>query len=234
MAENSGISWTDMTTKERPILFSGAMVRAILEGRKTQTRRIIAPQPSDKTKAWWCVSSTTRADVGKWTPKDSNVLKDNPQPTGKPIKCPFGDFGDRLWVKETWCNYPMAGNDCLPGLIYQATNDCIPKWKWQLAIHMPREASRIALDIVSVRVERLNDIGEADAMAEGVSDVSSEDGRFRYGDIEAYFNYPIYQRKDPKCYLAKWSFKHLWESINDTGSWVFNPWVWVVEFRTVG
>jgi hypothetical protein len=162
---------------ERPILFSGEMVRAILEGRKTQTRRVIKPQ-----------------------------LRIN-------YKCPYGQPGDRLWVRETWqCFKPNTEEIINPNtvniraLAYRATNEW--RGKWRPSIHMPRWASRITLEITAVRVERLQDIGEVDAMREG----------------------------DPTCENTHidW-FRALWDSINAKRgySWESNPWVWVVEFQRI-
>jgi len=131
--------------KERPILFSGAMVRSILDGRKTQTRRIVKPQPKHRI---------IKADDGKWY--DADCI--NP---GIEVNCRYGKVGDRLWVKETF-------NLCGGKPFYRADGKMHADWKWKPSIFMPRFASRITLEITDVRVERLNAISVADVKAEGI------------------------------------------------------------------
>jgi len=193
--------------KERPILFSGPMVLAILDGHKTQTRRVVKPQPPAdhpfpqpcvNDGYWWNDSKDDHDDVSFW-PTYSTCLP-----------CPCGKPGDRLWVRETWCNYPMAGHDGAAGLCYRATNGSVPPGSWKPSIHMPRWASRITLEITGVRVERLNEISRGDAMAEGCPH-----SNLAYG-------------QNP----CDW-FHELWESINGPESWAANPWVWAIEFRKV-
>jgi hypothetical protein len=185
--------------KERPILFSGPMVRAILDGRKTQTRRVVKGLPY----APLAFAEFTAADPsGFWGFGHAN----NPIHC---IHCPYGETGDRLWVRETHCKY--GG-----GFIYRADYGNLTPISdgvggpWKPSIHMPRVASRITLEIVSVRVERLQDISEADAMAEGVECCSGWIGHA--GEPRRIF-----------C--------DLWKSINGPESWAANPWVWVIEFR---
>lgn len=181
--------------KERPILFNGAMVRAILAGTKTQTRRVAHPLCT--TTGW------------------SHGITDN----GSDLyfKSPYGQPGDRLWVREAFAKTRVAQ---MPGLgeiyVYRdGDNRTDYGGPWKPSIHMPRTACRILLDVVSVRVERLNDISEADAEAEGCS-----------GGHSAIPSYPY---NATPCEHYKW----LWESINGDGSWDANPWVWVVEFKRV-
>ena len=168
--------------KERPILFSGEMVRAILDGRKAQTRRTV---------------------------KGSIVVGDPYCPP-----CPYGAQGCRLWVRETFA-YTDQHINYEPGWVYRATD---PDWsemegfKWKPSIFMPRAASRITLEVERISVERLQDITEEDARAEGVTVSKS---------IASDRVWPQY--KD--------AYKVLWESINGEGSWAKNPWVWVVEFK---
>lgn len=206
---------------ERPILFSGPMVRAILEGRKTVTRRICKPQPSAH-------AHTTSAEgnpMSAWWE------------TGKDINhCPYGQPGERLWVRETWARVGTTD----PGyLTYRATYPrCLPAGlenvpadirdageRWRPSIHMPRTACRILLEITAVHVERLQDITEEQAVAEGVDrpenirDVDVSDGAER-----ELFN-AMNQPRD--------RFKRLWADINGAESWNANPWVWVVEFKRV-
>lgn len=194
---------------EKPIIFSADMVRAILEGRKTQTRRVVKPQPSGGLR-WNAVVVNGH---GGWTDMH-----------GDPRGCPYGKTDCRLWVRETWgysaalptsahytrddstwCAYPdMRG--------YKA-DDPPGNWCWKPSIHMPRWASRITLQVTDVRVERVQDISEADAMAEGV--VAWHD------------------TVDGTVYRPE--FHLLWDSINATRGfgWSANPWVWVIEFERV-
>ena len=170
--------------KERPILFSAPMVRALLAGTKTQTRRIIKPQHL----AFF--NQDAAAMLSDW----------NERPL------PYGQPGDRLWVRETFGHFE-CNQHFKPGcnVYYRADGNCLELEPWRPSIHMPRWASRITLEITSVRVERLQDISEADAIAEGVY-------------------------TDPAC-PAYDAYAQLWDEINGLGSWEANPWVWVIEFR---
>jgi len=205
--------------KERPILFSGLMVRAILDGRKTQTRRIIKPQPSmvhfgDHEALGW--EGNICADG--WLGVGVSRVKE----WANYLKCPYGKPGDRLWVRETWA--PMSTFDPSPetGAVYKADNypsQSVIACKWKPSIHMPRWASRITLEITGVRVERLHDISEADAMAEGVERIDLSPRKINGMQV-----HPL-----KSSYFA--AFMELWRSINGPESWAANPWVWVVEFR---
>jgi hypothetical protein len=197
--------------KERPILFSGPMVRAILEGRKTQTRRIVKKEPPT-------VISNIR------TPGEKVIV-----PEWWFSYCPYGQPGDRLWVRETSkATATEEGFDCIhyaaDDFCREITNDEIERWRkmrgyrkgngsWVNSIHMPRWASRITLEITGVRVDRLQDISEADAAAEGIRFDSD-----LMGPWEGHAT-------------AREAFRSLWGSINGQESWVTNPWVWVVEFK---
>jgi hypothetical protein len=194
--------------KERPILFSAQMVRAILQGRKTQTRRIVKGLPY----APLAFAEFTAADPsGFWGFGHAN----NPIHC---IHCPYGETGDRLWVRETHCKY--GG-----GYIYRADYGTYTPISdgiggpWKPSIHMPRVASRITLEITGVRVERLHDISEADAMAEGVERIDLSPRKINGMQV-----HPL-----TSSYFA--AFMELWRSINGPESWAANPWVWVVEFR---
>jgi len=195
--------------KERPILFSGPMVRAILENRKTQTRRVV------KCPIWMT------KEVDMLNPASPHHYGD--VSTIKP--CPYGQPGDHLWVRESWnvsglafLRKPRETAFAAPSAWkYQATDDGSWQRGWRPSIHMPRWASRILLEIVSVRVERLQDISEEDALAEGVD----------------------FHCTDPTCLICHGfcgiqCYRELWEKINGTGSWDANPWVWVVEFKRIG
>lgn len=183
--------------KERPILFSGQMVNAILEGRKTQTRRIVKPQPSP-------------ADI-----LAGDIIYCGPM--GVIQRCPYArEVNNRLWVRETF--YECVDNN---DKIHYAANGEPPTterrhYKKRPSIFMPRLASRITLEITGVRVERLQDISEEDAIKEGVT-------------IE---NDPAYIAAFGKD-TAKLTYQILWESINGHGSWEKNPFVWVIEFKRI-
>jgi len=185
---------------ERPILFSGEMVRALLEGRKMQTRRIIKPQP----------------DIAD--PELEKVLPAAWEDGFIDVECPYGIIGDRLWVRETFCEF-------LDDYIYKADEKLPPYHKWKPSIHMPRTACRIALEITGVRIERLQDISEDDALAEGI---------FK-STYDNYFHSTLHPVKGTyQCWVsARQAFEMLWKSINGVNSWEENPWVWVIEFRRV-
>jgi hypothetical protein len=212
--------------KERPILFSAPMVRAILDGSKTQTRRAMKRQPHED----WFPAHYTELHAfdkdGELTPDKvvgwGAVNEDGDQG----YVCPYGQPGDRLWVRETFALSVIDPDGGSPhdepenyDVIYRADpeqpgggwrdadgNEIAAPWK--PSIHMPRWASRILLEIVSVRVERLQDISDQDAMTEGV-DAAAYGKSHRYG------------------------YSRLWDEINGADSWDANPWVWVVEFKRV-
>lgn len=211
--------------KERPILFNGEMVRAILDGRKTQTRRIINPAPE----------MVTDHSIKPWE-GDPAVLKKLLNQHGR--KCPFGQVGDRLWVRETHAIVPRTAYAMSTGVqqVLRADDDhdaavfregwerCKPG-RWRPSIHMPRWASRITLEITDVRVEQLQDISEDDARSEGCNaPLYVTDSRGRWGP-------PRGETLSSAFPSAKHWFSSLWESINGAGSWSANPWVWVVEFK---
>ncbi len=199
--------------KERPILFQADMVNAILDGRKTQTRRIVKPTKDRNGSGCQLAPCEIAGEVNG----------------GDYALCPYGQPGDRLWVRENFL-YLMHGDVTAGDIKYCASIDSRSAagsknpgywWRKRPSIHMPRWASRITLEIVSVRVERLKQISERDALQEGIGLVLAD-------------NWP-----DPKAMseaVAKSrraGFKLLWESINGSDSWDTNPWVWVVEFRRV-
>jgi hypothetical protein len=224
-----------MSTKERPILFSGPMVRAILQGRKTQTRRIVKGDPAT-------VISNIRT-------RDEKVII----PEWWFSYCPYGQPGDRLWVRETF--YQFGHWESVPGVktktgrmkwrfvahndfvLYDAPDEfrkgrhhkdpATPAWHKRLGRFMPRWASRITLEITGVRAERLNDISNEDCVAEGITAIGKgvrmPDGRYAQAG-----------RYETKASTVRQLYSELWESINGPGSWGVNPWVWVVEFKRVG
>ncbi|WP_313309275.1 hypothetical protein [Stutzerimonas nitrititolerans] len=209
--------------KERPILFNGEMVRAILEGRKTVTRRAVKGMALD------------------WLAEDMFTAEYVAEHSGL---CPFGAPGDRLWMRETWqgplvdddemradpswwkdmsryqnaahCSYRASGDSCE---FVDPDGDIHCRWK--PSIHMPRWACRILLEVTDVRVERLQVISEEQSVAEGVKPEPCDHARQACADIGCWGD------------TAKGAFGFLWESLNGVGSWNANPWVWVVEFKRV-
>lgn len=206
--------------RERPILFSGPMVRAILAGTKTQTRRIVKPQP-DKTwddgRPWWNVGGLN----------------------GLP-KCPYGQPGELLWVRESLHQeFTTADRDTPDGClaVYSADGDVAMKggrpgwyeWSRQTlpSIHMPRWASRITLEITDVRVQRVQEITKEDAIAEGIESKGvGPDGKPRWNVYGMELLGQV--TSDPA-----WSFERLWLSIHGSSSWKWNPYVWAITFRRV-
>ena len=235
----------DKQIKERGIIFNGEMVRAILDGSKTQTRRVIKNQPFDRS---WSRHDhhieivSGRADEGAeidglhaYTKSSGGVWS---------AKCPFGKVGDRLYVRETFACFdadwifPGRPHDLKDGpwenVVYSATEAKIPRGTKRPSIHMPRWASRITLEITDIRVERLHGINEEDAKAEGVRQ-GVRKIHYEADNELIYCNYLASKRDD----ASEWfdspidSFLSLWESIYGAESWQHGPWVWVVEFKRV-
>lgn len=199
-----------MATQYKPILFSTEMVQAILAGRKTQTRRIIKPQPEQ---------SNVILDGIK---QNVFMLKDCATPNGW-LQHKLHDFkiGDILWVRETFVS--IIHLDGSIQYYYKAGKNWAFKIFWKPSIHMPKEAARIFLEVSNVRVERLQDISEDDAIAEGIERVSIAPF------VHRFKNYLC----NNKFIGPKESFKTLWMKINGIDSWKANPWVWVYEFKQV-
>ena len=213
--------------KERPILFKGPLVRAILSGQKTVTRRVVKPQ-----------FQTAPVDVVDGVPSwdsPTNYAGEVQMNTQHGDPCPYGKPGDRLWVRETWAadaqvdavaprdlsqgepiHYPADG------AVRQTGCAMITPGKGRPSIHMPRWVSRILLEVTAVRVERLQDITEEQARAEGITDG---------GCTNCGNNEPC--GCDCPAPSAVDSFYHLWNSINGAGAWEADPWVWVIEFKRV-
>lgn len=196
--------------RERPIVFSSPMVRAILAGTKTQTRRVMKPQPVEMTGA-----------------AKGGILHE---------PCRYGTPSDHLWVREAWADLTESHGQPWerynpqtrlyergksPFVWYRAdgeqpgagSGDEPGTERWRPSIHMPRWASRITLEVTGVRVERLQEISEADAIAEGVE--------------------PVLYPPDGGDAPHVEGFRDLWSWINGAGLWEANPWVWVVEFKRV-
>lgn len=202
--------------KERPILFSAPMVRAILDGSKTQTRRVVKPQPiyDGKFAGGWKVVGKNGHEAATCGPLVSEL-------------CPYGQPGDRLWVRETWAaphsedGRPPRAIQCDQLRIHYLASEGRGGLVWRPSIHMPRWASRITLEITGVRVERLQEISEADAIAEGIERSYDQWRDYRTDQAVNY----------PSAATPIDSYRTLWEEINGQGSWDANPWVWVVEFK---
>ena len=201
-------------------MFSAPMVRAILDGRKTVTRRTMKVQPVLNGKLWQIYGAG-------WSDGVTSV----PAVPGHSLstKCPYGQPGDRLWVRETFNRTNPGGES---GVYYYRADGRFPKCigggrftsveSWKPSIHMHRAASRILLDVVAIRVERLQDIGEEQAIAEGCQAL---EGCKWHTFEEAAAGVPM------RDHTALDAFESLWESINGEESWDANPWVWVVEFK---
>lgn len=230
---------------ERPIIFSGEMIKAILEGRKTQTRRIIKPQP-------------------RLVAPDSITI---PNYCSGEWACPHGHSGEKLWVRESWRVGAWQEDEGKIAVDYKADGYCRRKWltvenqelfmrlwqqstddaqkvfgrlerykwqpgespcRWRSARFMPRWASRITLKIINIRPERLQRITSKDALAEGIKNIDPQSKTYD----KPY--YQDYRREDACTSNPVKSFITLWDSINDkTHPWKDNPWVWVIEFKRI-
>lgn len=213
--------------KERPILYSAPMVKALLSGAKTQTRRVVRA-PIDFVGPGGC-NGPYRDDPTCWGYADEYGDYHTLMPDGESscdnsccIPCPHGRPGERLWVRESWQKSGLGwGNDLPVGKIhYRATDDgeWKPYWgKWKPSIHMPRWASRLVLEITEVRVERIQSISDADILAEGIAEYAAA----------------LKLQGGPRL-----AWIHLWEAINgkrDGGryGWHRNPWAWALTFRVL-
>ncbi|HDZ9750614.1 TPA: hypothetical protein RU392_000342 [Klebsiella quasipneumoniae subsp. similipneumoniae] len=212
--------------KERGMIFNGEMVRALLDGRKTQTRRIIKD------------CTVGRDPISKFIKIGKKFIGCYPEDVPELIRecCPYGVPGDRIWVRETWAEAGASAPDLklyranYPEHVPSIYENVPPteEIRWTPSIHMPRTASRILLEITGVRVERLNAISEEDAQAEGVGTAvwfaakgipeSEWKSLGEHGAMQA-------------SYINR--FATLWESIYGEESWKANPWVWVIEFKRV-
>lgn len=246
-------------TKERPILFSGEMVRAVLDGRKTQTRRVMLPRPGKNQHMhnpplYGTGVSTNKGQYGVLMCEEitSNIT------LTQHFKCPYGAPGDRLWVRETFA-YITDSFAIAQGVRYKADHvdkffkadgNLIPDGatvfnslsheypdivKYRPSIHMPRWASRIQIEVVDVRVERVQDISEEDAIREGISAVDSSGNDINPIEYEYRKWFKNYETGEFSFIDPVASFWSLWNSINEKRGfgWDTNPWVWVVEFRRV-
>lgn len=238
----------------RPILFSGEMVRALLDGRKTQDRRIVRPQPPEGTDAlrdipgenhWWAAYATHDANGVTYRPLGSDQQHS--------WRCPYGRPGDLLWVREAFMVEPHPADLGLTREMIPATWDAAVEAAgkvryradvgslitgdgrpWMPSIYMPRWASRITLRLTDVRVERLQDISGADAIAEGIE---CGDGAWHTDESGAAYRRDEYGWFVPGQHRRHNSpihaYRDLWESINGPGSWDANPWVWALTFDVI-
>lgn len=255
--------------RERPILFSAPMVRAILSGAKTQTRRVMSPQPEHLQRHEWRGKLVYEGEHRMWCWRGhtfenlwDEYIRDADRARLAAL-CPHGAPGDQLWVKETWTHDApdletcrAAYEDACPGIdygpYYRATEVAPDTLRWRPSIFMPRWASRITLEVTEVRVQRLQEISEDDARAEGVEPYTPPHGHI---SPDQHVPGPGFDR----CRLGdqphRLPFADLWDSINgkprpmldddgepvldDDGrsrmvasrSWANNPWVWAVTFR---
>ncbi len=228
--------------KERPIIFSTEMVKAILDNRKTQTRRVIKPQPDYSILKNGVTLEPHKCPVlgpvhlghrewglygSPYKPTDVSCFAYN---------CPYGKVGDRLWVRETWANLPELSPE--KTIVYKATD-----WKgwleyetetikWKPSIHMFRRDSRIDLEITDTRVERVQDISRDDCIAEGVPQT--------YGEFKGLAPEWTSKDKNDASYFydnrtSRENFYLLWDSINAKRGygWKTNPYVWCITFKRV-
>jgi len=221
-------------SRERPILFSGPMVRAIIAGRKTQTRRVVRGMPHDAVNVR-LVGEDLK--FGEYSGPEAQ-----PGRYGR-VPCPYGQPGDRLWVRETWAKPTDARSTKFADVVLYAA-DFTDRWRghahfdgnWRPSIHMPRKASRITLEITGVRVERLQDISGDDAKAEGLRCWTKDGTVYKWGLAERHVSGeldPVVPWSEmPRTHIRAWAAA--WDSINGTRApWDSNPWVWVIEFKEV-
>jgi len=226
---------------EKPILFNGEMVKAILEGRKTMTRRVIKFDKLSKIKKGRLFYSST---FKSWVIENKSWTK---EADIEMVKCPYGEVGDRLWVRETFVNgyeYDEDGNMTKKELLLFKADNPDMQWHdedgymvdsitWKPSIHMPRKLSRINLEITNVRVERVQDITDEAAVKEGITECPIP----ATGDHPEMIGY-MAGPDDGRTGLTKYpieAFEVLWDSINEKRGygWSKNPFCWVLEFKVI-
>ncbi len=251
---------------ERPILFSGAMVRAILAGTKSATRRVVKPAPPAWVETFGVSIFTPNGRVsGRGVHPEHGASESF-------FRCPYGQRGDRLWVRETWSPDHANVYPCYP-LVYRASaglsdsdigehatgctfessglkhSECLhcADFRWRPSIFMPRWASRLTLEVTEVRVQRVQEISEEDARAEGarftdygkrVHNLSADGGRTYHKTYSQKDGWSMAgaASSDQCLSTARTAFANLWDSINGSRpgcSWSANPWVWCVSFKRV-
>lgn len=228
----------------RPILFSAPMIRALLDGRKSETRRALKTQPLD-------ILPMPKAPGREWV-----ILEQRePESRGKVIRCRFGVPGDYLWVRET---HAIVGNVDPGWVLYRASgyeSECRrygfdgpppeSEITWKPSIHMPRWASRLTLRITEIRVQRLQEISEEDAIAEGVTMPESEREERDFSLCSQCGGTLLVNRVNPSsggmmfdsdcrdCETARDRYRHLWNYINGPDGWTTNPWCWALTFSVI-
>lgn len=244
-----------MSTREKPILMSAPMVRAILDGKKTQTRRVVNAARGEQ-REWFTPELMNSSPSAQMYPGGAQFEHPGGGSLGF-VSCPYGQLSERLWVRENFWFDTREPNECV---IYSedqtkfqyrtggkgvqdrrqstyspnACEDDISKnkfWKQKPSIFMPRWASRITLEITGVRVERLRCITEEDAKSEGVKPETYF--KNEKGEVSCICSQWLGGDPVPRGYHFKYGFERIWHDINGTKSWDANPWVWVVEFKRV-
>ena len=216
------------------------MAQAILDGRKTQTRRMILSEDGDK-RSWVNRHSDLYSLYGSYDGLDSfpnesiaKRYKNKPGlyvvlsgPDGIITKCSYGKIGDVLWVRETWQKIIDNSGDqpVFAGFAYKTDNVTYPDIKWKPSIFMPKEACRIRLKITDISADKLQDISEEDAMAEGINKIDGKVIGYPFGVPFNYSNGLANYTTAIEAYQA------LWQSINGKGSWDKNPWIWKITFE---
>ncbi|MCF0071299.1 hypothetical protein LZD49_12530 [Dyadobacter sp. CY261] len=217
--------------REKPILFSTPMVQALLDDTKNQTRRTNGLEFINENPDRWLSASIVSGE-------DDKILaafrgKVNPLIVASAVECPFGKEGDRLWVRETWQNGGWDGTTTVSPA-YKAAGHAHLCGGWRPSIHMPREISRVLLEITDVRIDRLQNISAADAIGEGIK---AHESWPEAPDVPRYQLYgPLYEKSADKLGYETisdpvFSFFTLWISIHGDDAVKKNPWVWVVNFK---
>jgi len=242
--------------KQRPILFSTPMVQALLAGRKTQTRRIVKLKHIDPSNCGAIFPDGSGKGWIAWSPGTHATaeLTAREYPGEQGFKCPYGTVGDILWVRETWgvlqpSHATPAGRPYDGSFCFRADHDDEkPKWNegtyeffgWKPSIFMPKSAARIWLEITNIRVERVQDISEEDAKAEGVKkncegDIEKCPACSKIGICQAENEWHHYTRDfdDFPAYSAQESYLSFWEKINGAESLAVNPWIWALTFKVL-
>lgn len=228
--------------KERPISLKPWEVLAILQGRKTQLRRVVKPQSSkDHLFQGLVLDSTSGNDIGKaaWAIGNGPLMQDVVR-----VRCPFGQVGDRLWGRETFDPiYGQSPPDRVIEIDYRADHSRTNGWRikddfgarrWTPSIHMPRWASRILLEVVSVRVERLQGIGEEDAFSEGIERIEEHSWSAKGATpLGTFRGMDEWSDTEPFWTDATDAYRSLWEIEHGLDSWSANPWVWVIGFKCI-
>lgn len=211
--------------KEKPILFSTPMVQALINGTKTMTRRVMKKQPliDQQTGDWLTVGFGNKHEVYPW----EEFVKVHKNWT----MCPYGQVGDILLIRETFAPFKAVLTQP-PSFYYKASSNVDIKWK--PAIHMPKIATRIWLEIVEIGVERLQDISVADICDEGVRyPINNGNPIFKIGEDDSAWSFLADKTEFTESELLFAHWAELWCKINGRASWDANPWVWVVKFKKI-